>query len=206
MKTVEKTGKNLEDALDLALEELGCDIDQVDYEIVENDSKGFLGIFGAKEAKIRVTKKCSIVDEINDFISKILFNLGMDLSIEINEEKDFVKVNLEGENISRIIGKNGVTLDSLQYLTNIVINKNHEDYTRIVIDANEYKKRKVESLEGLAKAMADKAVKLRKDIVLRPMSSYERKIIHFTLQKDDRVRTKSDGVDPYRKVIIFLNR
>ncbi|PID82565.1 MAG: protein jag [Clostridiales bacterium] len=206
MKTVEKTGKNLEDALDLALEELGCDIDQVDYEIVENDSKGFLGIFGAKEAKIRVTKKFSIVDEINDFISKILFSLGIDLNIEINREGEVIKVNLEGENISRVIGKNGATLDALQYLTNIIVNKGQKEYTRIILDANGYKKRKIESLEGLAKAMADKAVRLRKDIVLRPMSSYERKIIHFTLQKDDRVRTKSDGIDPYRKVIIFLNR
>lgn len=249
MNTVVKTGKTIEEALDNALKALSCSIDEIDYEILENDSKGFFGLFGTKEAKIKVTRKKSFVEEeikkikkdtkivkekieniTNDFenekveeveelkkdddidsltynfIEKVLLEMGMNLEINISSSNNIINVDLEGDDISRIIGKNGKTLDSLQYLVAMVVNKNREDYNKVFIDANGYKRRKKESIEKLAVQMANKAVKLRKDIIMRPMNAYERRIVHFALQNDKRVRTKSDGRDPYRKIIIFLNR
>lgn len=206
MRVVEKTGRTVDEAIELALIELDLTHEDVEVEVLENDSKGFLGLFGAKEAKIRVTEKENIHHHAKEFLEDTLEKMNIYAKVDVEHNEDGLFATISGDNMSLVIGRRGKTLDALQYLSNLVINKNRKDYVHLIIDSEDYRQKRKDSLEQLAIRMAEKAKRQRRDIILNPMNSYERRIVHSILQKDNEVSTRSEGRDPYRKVIIFLNR
>lgn len=202
MKSVEVIGKTKEDAVNNALEELNASADEVEVEVIEEGSRGFLGI-GSKPFKVRVTKKTDPVKTAKDFLREIFIAIGVsvDIRCEFLDEKN-LNINLSGGNMGVIIGKRGQTLDSLQYLTSIVVNKKEERFVNVNINTEFYREKRKETLENLAVSLARKAKQLKKDIVLEPMNASERKIIHSSLQNDKYVTTHSEGEGIYRYVVI----
>lgn len=204
MKSVETTGKTIEEAILMAVAKLGVQRDNLEIEILEQPVKGLFGIIGGREARIRATVKKSVKDEIKDFLSRVLELMGVEARIEITEEESQIMVKLNGKNMGLVIGRRGETLDALQYITNLVVNKGKSDSKRIIIDTEEYRSKREETLRKLAKRLADKVQRTKKSIVLEPMNPYERRIIHSTLQNHPYVMTYSEGEEPYRKVVIKL--
>ncbi len=203
---IEKTGKTVEEALELALIALDTTKDQVEYEILEEPSKAFLGIFGGNEAKILV-KRIKKIDQIAiDFLQSVLDEMNVEAGFEVNLNGDDLSIEMSGEEMALLIGRRGQTLDALQYLVSLIVNKDREDYIRVILDTENYREKRRATLEKLAKRLARKARKTHKDIVLEPMNPYERRIIHSTLQDNPFVSTRSEGDEPFRKVIIYLNK
>lgn len=204
MRFAEKKAKTVDEAVNLALEELGASKDDVDIEIIE-ETKGLFGILGNKEVKVRVTlREREEVSRAKEFIKNVTERLGMNIEQEVsfNEKDNLLKIELKGEGLGLLIGRRGETLDSIQYLTNIFVNKKSDDYIKVTIDAENYRERREESLVSLAKRTASKAVKYRKNMVIEPKNPYERRIIHEALQDYPEVTTYSVGEDPNRKVIV----
>ena len=189
MEYIEISAKTVDEAITEALVKLGTTSDRIEYEIVEKGNNGFLGI-GRKDAGIKVRKKYSVNDDIKDFLNKVFE--AMDLKVEIvmtaEENSNVINVDLKGDDMGVLIGKRGQTLDSLQYLTNLAVNKN------------------AESLENLAKNIAYKVKRTKRPVSLEPMNPYERRVIHSTLQNDKFVTTHSEGDEPYRHVVVTLKR
>ncbi|MDW7660288.1 MAG: RNA-binding cell elongation regulator Jag/EloR [Bacillota bacterium] len=204
MKFVEKTGKSVEEALRLALIDLEATREEVDYEIIEEGTKGFLG-FGAKEFKIKVSKKNSVTDVARNFLESVLKEMNIMADLDIKQENESLSINMNGEDMAILIGKRGQTLDSLQYLISLVVNKGRDEYVRVVLDTENYRMKRKETLENLADKLAYKVKKTRKNVVLEPMNPYERRIIHSALQNNPNVSTKSEGDEPYRKVVIYFD-
>ena len=199
------TGKNVEEALTNALIELGTTSDKIDYEVIEKESAGILGI-GKKPAVIAVKINKSIEDIARDFLNKMFAAMDMVVKIEMNvdEEEKSMDVNLLGDEMGVLIGKRGQTLDSLQYLVSLVVNKKSADYIRIKLDTENYRERRKETLENLAKNIAYKVSRTKRPVSLEPMNPYERRIIHSALQNDKYVTTKSEGEEPYRHVVVIM--
>ena len=205
MKSVVKVSKTVEDALAEALQELDVNEDKVEVEIIEEPSRGLFGLIGTKDAKIKVTIKYNPVDMAREFLSKILSSMGIDGNLEIELKEDILHidvVDIVSSDLGIIIGKRGNTLDSVQYLTSLFINKSGEKYIKISLDSEGYRKKREDSLRRLAKKMADKASYSRRPVKLEPMNPYERRIIHSSLQNYKGVSTYSEGEDPYRRVVI----
>jgi len=208
MDFIEFTGKTVDDALTNALVELGVTSDQIEYEVLEKGSSGFLG-FNSKPAKIKARKKYTVVDHIRNFLSQVFDAMGLEVEILINasaEEENVYDVELKGAEMGVLIGKRGQTLDSLQYLTNLAINKHSDTYTRVKLDTEDYRKRRKDTLENLAKNIAYKVKRTKKAVSLEPMNPFERRVIHSALQNDRYVSTHSEGDEPYRHVVITLKR
>lgn len=205
MVRVETTGKTVEDALRLALIRLGATEDEVTYEILEEGSKGFLGL-RAKEYKIAVQKKENPASAAEQFVSEILTNMGIKFSLDVSEVEDELRVDITGEDVGLIIGKHGSTLDSIQYLTNLVVNKKFDRLIRVRIDIGGYREKRLEVLENMASRLAVRVRKSKKAIALEPMNAYERRVIHTFLQKESGIGTKSEGFDPDRYVVIYPER
>lgn len=203
----EFTGKTVDDALTDAIIQLGTSIDNVEYEVVEKESKGLLGMF-SRPAKIRIKIKYSVELAAKTFLDKVFKAMNIDARAEVTYEKeeDNVTINVVGDDMGVLIGKRGQTLDSLQYLTSLVINKNSEGYLKVKLDTENYRERRKETLENLAKNIAMKVKKTHKTVSLEPMNPYERRIIHSALQNDKYVETHSEGEEPYRKVVITLKK
>ncbi len=204
MRFAEKKAKTVDEAVNQALAELGASKDDVDIEIIE-ETKGLFGILGSKEVKVRVTlREREEVTRAKEFIKNVTEKLGMNIEQEIsyNEEDKLLKIELKGEGLGLLIGRRGETLDSIQYLTNIFVNKKSDDYIKVTIDAENYRARREEALVSLAKRTASKAVKYRKNMIIEPKNPYERRIIHEALQDYPEVTTYSVGEDPNRKVIV----
>ena len=204
---VEKIGKTVDEAVKMALQELNTTEENVEIEVLEEPTKGLLGI-GAKPALVRVSVKEEKVaveenkaDKVNEVISNITSCLGLNIKSNVEDTADALKVNLEGENLGLIIGYKGETLDALQLLTNVIINKNGA-YKRVEIDAQNYREKRKETLSALAHKKARDVIKYGKNITLEPMTPYERRIIHTALQDDSKVTTVSIGSEPFRKVVI----
>lgn len=208
LTAVEKTGKTIEDALKAALEELGVEEDRVEVEVIDAPSKGFFGFIGTRPAKIKVSvKKRTPLEIALTFLNDIFSAMHIDVKIEQTKREEDYIFNLQGEDLGILIGKHGQTMDALQYLTNLAANKSmHEDKIRIVIDVENYRKRREETLCRLASRLADRVRRSGEKVILEPMARHERKIIHTALQDDRRVLTYSDGEEPYRKVIIALKK
>ena len=252
MNMVEKTGKTVEDAVKAALAVLGVSRDQVDVEVLEESKGSILGLFGGRDAKVRVTVKevpaeepsvpepvAEIPEEkpepakgevpeepvqetkapadrdaerqavaaaAKTFLEEVFRAMGMDLLIEkfISRKDEEIILKIHGDGIGVLIGKHGQTLDALQYLTNLAGNKGHRNWHRIILDAENYRERRRETLERLAKNLADRVKRTLKKAMLEPMNPYERKIVHMSLQNDPAVTTYSEGEEPYRKVVIDL--
>lgn len=199
MKFVEKSGKSVEEALRLALIELEATREQVEIEVLEEGSKGFLGL-GAKETRIRVSKKNSVIDIAKYFLMSVLKEMNIQADIEAELADDVLSISMAGDDMAILIGKRGQTLDSLQYLVSLVVNKDRDHYLRVVLDTENYRAKRKETLEALAEKLAAKVRKSRKNVILEPMNPYERRIIHSALQNNPNVSTKSEGDEPYRKL------
>ena len=203
----EFTAKTVDEALTEALIKLETTSDQVEYEVIEKESNGFLGMF-SKPAKIRVCKKESVQEIVTNFLNKLFSCMGIEveLVIEYKEEEGEMDIELKGEDMGLLIGKRGQTLDSIQYLTSLVANKDLEDYVKIKMDTENYRQRRNETIENLAKNIAGKVKKTRKPMHLEPMNPYERRIIHAVLQNDKYIETYSEGEEPFRKVVVTVSK
>ena len=207
MEFIETTGKTVDDAITDALVKLGVTSDQLEYEVLEEAKSGFLG-FNSRPAKIKAWKKFTVKDKVNEFLQSIFhaMNLEVEIIIKESDEENVLDVELKGTEMGVLIGKRGQTLDSLQYLTSLVVNKGKSDYIRVKLDTEDYRRRRKETLENLARGIAYKVKKTRKPVVLEPMNPYERRIIHSALQSDPYVMTHSEGEEPFRKVVITLKK
>ena len=205
---IEFTGKTVDDAFTEALIKLETTSDKVTFEVIEKESNGILGLFAKKDARIRVKLNNDIIDTIREFLEKVFKAMEIDATINIdyNKEESLMNIDLVGEDMGIIIGKRGQTLDSLQYLTSLVVNKGKANYIRVKLDTEDYRRRRKETLENLARGIAYKVKKTRKPVVLEPMNPYERRIIHSALQGNKYVETVSEGEEPYRHVVVKLKR
>jgi len=199
---LEKTAGTVEEAVELALMELDVTEDQVEIEILEEGSKSFLGLGKQKEAKVRVILYDYAVEIVKDFLGELFEKMGVDAEFEFEEEDELLKVNIISKSSGMIIGRRGETLDSLQFLTGLVVNRNNTIYRKIILDTENYRKKRESTLETLANRIASKVEKSGKSKTLEPMNPYERRIIHSTLQKNKYVETFSVGEEPNRKVVI----
>ena len=207
MEFIEISAKNVDDAITQATVQLGITSDQLEYEVLDKGSTGFLGI-GSKNAVIKARKKFSIDENVVEFLSSIFDAMKMEVEIlvAVNEEEHIIEVELKGDDMGILIGKRGQTLDSLQYLTNLAINKHSDEYYKVKIDTEDYRKRRKETLENLAKNIAYKVKRTKRPVSLEPMNPFERRIIHSALENDRYVTTHSEGDEPYRHVVVTLKK
>lgn len=207
MKIIEMMGKNVEDAINNALKELNVTRDKVKIETLDEGSKGFLNIIGVKPAKIRVTVKRDSSYEAKKFLMEVLQSMSMKAEVKLKDENNEIRIDLIGPNMGLLIGYRGETLDSLQYLVSLVVNKNHdEEYKRVILDTENYRAKREETLKRLASKIAYKVRVSGRVLKLEPMNPYERRIIHSTLQNDSYVYTFSEGEEPYRRVVVDLKK
>ncbi|RXJ02842.1 protein jag [Anaerobacillus alkaliphilus] len=202
MKKITVSGKTVDEAVQSAIAKLNTTRDRISFQVLEEPQKGFLGIIGSKPAVVEVEIQPDAAEEAVKFLQEVTKNMGVSIEISQVETKDGFTFNLSGEGIGMLIGKRGQTLDSLQYLVNLVANRYSEGYMRIVLDAESYRDRRKESLEQLAKRLGHKALKTRKEVILEPMNALERKIIHTALQEIKGVKTYSEGVEPNRRIVV----
>ena len=209
MDMITVSAKTVNDAITQASLQLGVSSDRLQYEVIEKGSAGILGgLIGAKPAVIRAKKIETIDDKATDFLKDVFGAMGLsvDVDVKMNDEEKEMEINLSGDEMGFLIGKRGQTLDSLQYLVSLVVNKESEDYLRVKLDTENYRERRKETLETLAKNIAYKVKRTRRSVSLEPMNPYERRIIHSALQNDKYVFTRSEGEEPFRHVVIALKR
>jgi len=200
---LEKSAKTVNEAISLALEELKVGREDVEVEIIEEGSKGIFGI-GGRAARVRVILKEKYADRAKEFLLDVFDKMGIMAEIEASEQEDAIDINIKAEDSGIIIGRRGETLDALQYLTSLVVNKNSEVYKRVTLDIENYREKREETLLKLANKLAQKVLKSKRSITLEPMNPYERRIIHSALQGYRGVKTYSIGDEPNRKVVISL--
>ena len=205
MEWVDFTAKTVQDAITAALIKFETTSDKIEYEVIEKESSGLLGLF-SKPAKIRVKLKLTMEDIAIDFLKKVFVTMKIDADINVkyNEEESSMFINMEGQDMGILIGKRGQTLDSLQYLTSLVVNKESDTYIKVKLDTENYRARRRETLENLAKNIAFKVRRTKQAVSLEPMNPYERRIIHSALQYDRYVETASEGEETNRIVVISL--
>ena len=209
MDMIEVSAKTVSDAITEACQKLGVTSDKLDYQVVEEGSSGFLGI-GAKPAVIKAAVKKSSVEEVaRAFLNDVFQAMNMEVAIDIkyNEEEKSMDIELSGNEMGVLIGKRGQTLDSLQYLVSLVVNKESEEYIHVRYDTENYRQdAEKNSLKNLAKNIAYKVKRTKRSVSLEPMNPYERRIIHSALQNDKYVTTHSEGEEPFRRVVVTLKR
>ena len=207
MEFIEVSAKTISDAITEACQKLTVTSDKLEYEVVDEGSAGFLGI-GSKPAVIKARVKSSVEDTAKDFLKNVFE--AMDLTVVVNvkydEAENYMEVDLSGDEMGVLIGKRGQTLDSLQYLVSLVVNKNAENYIRVKVDTENYRQRRKETLENLAKNISYKVKRTKRPVSLEPMNPYERRIIHSALQNDKYVTTHSEGDEPFRHVVVVLKK
>ena len=203
---VEKTAKTVDEAIELALEELEVSRDEVEVEVLDEGNKGVLGLFGNKEAKVKVTVITDAKADAGNFVGDILDKMDIEATISVSETDEAVKVEISGDNVGLLIGRRGETLDAIQYLTSLVVNKESDDFKRVIVDVENYRKKREDTLVALAYRMADKVEKYKKSVTLEPMTPYERRIIHSALQERFTIETISVGEEPNRKVVIRVKK
>ena len=207
MDMITVSAKTVDEAITKALIELETTSDKLVYEVIDKGSTGFLGI-GAKPAIIRATTEATTEEKASEFLAQVSEAMNPQLTIETSykEEEKELSINLVGDDMGILIGKRGQTLDSLQYLVGMVVNKGSEGYIRVKLDTENYRSRRKETLETLAKNIAYKVKRTKRPVSLEPMNPYERRIIHAALQNDKYVTTRSEGEEPFRHVVIALKR
>lgn len=206
MKETVKKGKTVDDAVEAALTELGVGKDDVEITVLTEGNKGLFGL-GSKEAEVKVMVIEKSSEEIaRDFLNTVLEGIGLEASVDISTDEERMNIEISGESMGVIIGRRGETLSALQYLTSLVVNRKTEGYTKISIDTENYKKKREESLIKLANKTAEKVIKYRRNITLDPMNPYERRIVHSSLQGNDKISTFSTGDEPMRRVVVALKK
>ncbi len=196
-----KNAKNIDDAKALALAELGVSEEDVDFEILEEGSKGFLGL-GSKDAKVKATMKDIPSFAAKQFLNDVFGAMKLDVDVNMSKTDDGLDIDLKGDNMGIVIGKRGDTLDAIQYLTSLIVNHESDDYIKVSIDTENYREKRTESLIALSQRIAEKVIRNGKKFTLEPMNPYERRVIHANLQDNASVTTYSVGDEPYRKVVI----
>ena len=207
MDFIEISAKTVDDAITEACQKLSVTSNKLEYEVIEEGSAGFLGI-GAKPAVIKAKVKSSVQDVAKTFLNDVFeaMNLTVVITIKYDELDNLMDIDLSGDEMGVLIGKRGQTLDSLQYLTSLVVNKDVENYIRVKVDTENYRKRRKDTLENLAKNIAFKVKRTKRPESLEPMNPYERRIIHSALQNDRYVTTHSEGDEPFRRVVVTLKK
>jgi spoIIIJ-associated protein len=207
VQTIEKKGKSVEEAINAALNELGCDIKDVSVEVVEEASKRLLGFMGNKPAVVRVSLREKPETEARKVVEDLLQRMQIDYTIEkVESENGVTRINIIGQDMGLLIGRKGETLNALQFIAGLMINRKREKKIRIVLDVEDYRKKREQSLESLAMRLSEKVKQSQKNVIMRPMSSQERRIVHTILQEDSQVVTYSIGEEPNRKVVIALKK
>ncbi|WP_164670561.1 RNA-binding cell elongation regulator Jag/EloR [Virgibacillus doumboii] len=202
MREITASGETVEEAVQSALEQLNTTRDHVEVEVIDEGKKGLLGVFGSKRAIVKVKISRNQIEQAEKFLQDVTNNMNVLTEIATSVEENHVTFELSGEKIALLIGKRGQTLNAIQYLVHLVVNKDNKEYYTVTVDAEGYRGRRKETLESLAGKMADKATRLNKKVALEPMPAFERKIIHSALQNNDNVTTYSDGVEPHRHIVI----
>ncbi|NMD72497.1 protein jag [Bacillus sp. DNRA2] len=202
MKQVTATGQTVEEAVKSALAQLNTSKDRTEVSIIDEGKKGIFGIFGSRPAIVKVTVKIDPLEEATKYIVEVAREMGVSVQVETVREGKHVHLILTGEKIALLIGKRGQTLNSLQYLTQLVLNRYSDQYLTVMLDAEDYRKRRNETLIQLAERLAQKAVRTGRNVALEPMPSYERKVIHTALVENRKIKTYSDGTEPYRHIVI----
>lgn len=218
MREIIATGKDTEEAIETGLKELNVSREDVNIEIIETSNKGLFGIFGQKDAKVKITllgeeteienPVSKVADEdvllrTKNFVITVLLKMGIDSDCEIEmKENNRIEMKLSGENMGMVIGRRGETLDALQHVVQLYVNKEFEEYYKVTVDTEDYRKKREEALTNLAHGLAKKVIRTRKEIVLEPMKPYERRIIHTALQNYNKVKTHSIGEEPNRKLVV----
>lgn len=207
MEFIEVSAKTVNDAITEACQKLTITSDKLEYEVIDEGSNGFLG-FNAKPARIKAKVKSSIDDKAKDFLNEVFSAMNMIVSVttSYNEENNTLDIDLAGDEMGVLIGKRGQTLDSLQYLVSLVVNKDVENYIRVKVDTENYRQRRKDTLENLAKNISYKVKRTKRSVSLEPMNPYERRIIHSALQNDRYVTTHSEGEEPFRRVVVAIKR
>ena len=210
MEYIEISAKTVNDAITEACQKLGVTSDKLDYSVIEEGSNGFLGI-GSRPAviKARVLEvELSTEDLAKKFLSDVFAAMQLEvvITLDYKEAERELSIDLNGDDMGVLIGKRGQTLDSLQYLVSLVVNKDVDDYIRVKVDTENYRERRKETLENLAKNIAYKVKRTRRPVSLEPMNPNERRIIHSALQNDKYVTTHSEGEEPFRKVVVTLKK
>ncbi|MCL1883593.1 MAG: protein jag [Defluviitaleaceae bacterium] len=201
--SIVRSAKTVEEATEEALRILNITKDKALITVLDEGSKGLLGGFiGGRHAKVRVEIKSDPVDAVRDFLREVTLAMGLSVNIDTNLKDKYLNVNLTGENMGILIGKRGQTLDALQYITNLAVGRHGDLQMSVVIDTENYRRRRRDTLEGLARTIARKVKDKRQNVKLEPMTRFERHVIHTILQNDRQVRTFSEGNEPYRHVVI----
>lgn len=201
-ESVERLAKTVEEAKSEALKILDVTEDQVIITVLDEGSNGFLLGIGARPAKVRVEMKPDPIDVVKDFLREVTLAMGLTVNVEANQKDKYLYVNLVGENMGILIGKRGQTLDALQYITNLAVGRHGDSQMSVVIDTENYRRRRRDTLEGLARTISRKVRDKRQNVKLEPMTRFERHVIHTVLQHDKFVKTFSEGNEPYRHVVI----
>lgn len=207
MEFIEVSAKTVDDAITEASIKLGTTSDKIEVEVIEKGSTGFLGI-KSKPAIIKARKKNDTVDNIREFLENVFSAMNMEVTIDIKKAEDdkVYEVELSGKEMGLLIGKRGQTLDSLQYLTNLAVNKHSVGYIKVKLDTEDYRQRRKDTLENLAKNIAYKVKRTKRPVSLEPMNPFERRVIHSALQGDRYVETHSEGEEPFRHVVVTLKK
>lgn len=203
MKEVIATGKNTEEAIESALLELNAKREDVNIEVMETSNKGLFGIFGQKDAKVKVTVNVDPTEKIVEFVGGIMEKMGITAQVETElKENNRIYINIVGDDMGIIIGRRGETLDALQHIIQLYVNKEYEEFYKVTVDTENYRTKREEALTNLAQGLAKRVIRTRKEIVLEPMKPYERRIIHTALQNYNKVKTHSIGEEPNRKLVV----
>lgn len=205
MRSVVKISKTVEEAVDMALKELGVNEEDIHVEVLEEPSKGLFGLIGTRDAAVKVTVTNDPVEIVENFLNRILLGMNVNGSCVVEKEGSCLYVdivNINSSDMGIVIGKRGNTLDAIQYLLSLAVNKNRDHYIKVIVDAEGYRKRREDTLIRLANKMAQKAKYSNRPVRLEPMNPYERRIIHSALQHVEGIDTHSEGEDPYRRVVI----
>ncbi|WP_018665270.1 RNA-binding cell elongation regulator Jag/EloR [Heyndrickxia acidiproducens] len=204
MKEVTATGQNVEHAVNAALEQLNSSKEEVDIQIIDEGKKGIFGLFGSKPAVVHVQLKPDPVDTVVEYLHGIIEKMGYAPKIEVEKSDQTIKLNITGENLALLIGKRGQTLNALQLLTQLTANRMIRHHVKVMLDVGDYREKREQSLKLLAERLAARVAKTKRSIRLEPMPSFERKVIHSALAKNNKVATFSEGTEPNRYVVVAL--
>lgn len=203
MLSLEKKGKSVDEAIKLALEEMGVGLEDVAIEVLEEPSRGILGIIGSKPALVRVEVKNRPEKLAEDKLKALLDGMKISYEIESVEVQDgVIRINITGKDMGLLIGRKGETLNAVQFILSMMVNRGLDERVRIVLDVEDYRLRKEESLKSLAVSLSERVKRTRRSVVMRPMGPHERRVVHTALQGDPEIVTYSQGEEPHRKVVI----
>ncbi len=204
MRSVEKTGRTVEEAIDAALQEMGLTEDDVTIEVLLEPSRGFLGLLGGKDAKVRVTPRRDRAEMAKEFVSGLLERMGLEVAIEVRPRGDVLSLDIVGNDMGLLIGRHGETLRALEFLTNLACGKGGGDVKRVLVDVSGYRKRREMELEEMARILARWVQRTGQSAATQPLDARDRRVVHVALQDAPAVTTHSEGEEPFRRVVVSL--